>query len=349
MTDISRNDAARPTLTICTPTYNRSALLGELLERITQEVPEALAHRIEVVVSDNASTDDTPAMLERYHARLPRLRVVRLPENLGFDRNILSAVASASGRYCWLMGDDDLPLPGSIARVLAVLDEHPDLCGMTIDRVGRSFDLQRELPEDPLGHIPETVLLHGADEVFQSLAYYLGFISAQVVHRDTWMEVVRSCPVDEFCNAYVHIYMMGAMLQRRAPWLVLRERLVVWRADNDSALSQGYYRRTEIDVVGYEQIARGLFGPDSATYKIMRDVIATGPLRYGVTKARLANAWTLDARKTRQLALRYYSRSLKFWLFTAPFVFAPAGIDPLLRFGQRIVHRRRARRLGLIS
>ena len=340
---------AQPALSICTPTYNRSGLLAELLDRIGEEVPGALANRIEIVISDNASSDDTPAVVERYRKHLPNLTVVRHAENLGFDRNMLAAVASASGRYCWLMGDDDLPLPGSIARVLAVLDEYPDLCGMTIDRVGRSFDLKRELPEDPLGHVPETILLEGADEVFQRIAYYLGFISAQVVHRDTWMEVVRSCPVDEFCNAYVHIYMIGAMLQRRSPWLVLRERLVIWRADNDSALSQGYYRRTEIDVVGYEQIARGLFGTDSATYKVMRDMMATGPLRYGVIKARLAKAWGPDARKTRKLALKYYAWSPKFWLVAAPFVFAPAGIDPLLRLGQRIVHRRRARRLGLIS
>lgn len=340
---------SQPALSICTPTYNRAALLRELLERIVEEVQGDLANRIEVVVSDNASSDDTPAVVESYRKNLPHLTVVRHAENLGFDRNMLAAVASASGRYCWLMGDDDLPQPGSIARVLAVLNDYPNLCGITIDRVGRSFDLKTELPEDPLGHVPETVVLYGPDEVFQLFAYYLGFISAQVVHRDTWMEVVQSGRVDEFCNAYVHVYMIGAMLQRRAPWLVLRERLVVWRADNDSALSQGYYRRTEIDVVGFEQISRSLFGVGSATYKIIRDKMAIGPFRYGITKTRLANAWVPEAQKTRKLALKYYSRSPKFWLVTAPFVFAPAGVDSLLRLGQRVVHRRRARRLGLFS
>ena len=342
-------EPVQPILSICTPTYNRSALLEQLLERIAEDLPDALADKVEIVISDNASDDGTPAMIERYRTRLRRLNVVRHAENMGFDRNMLAAVAGASGRYCWLMGDDDLPLPGAIARILDIVSANPKLCGMTIDRVGSSFDLTTELPEDPLGHVPNTILLHGAEEVFQSIAYYLGFISAQVVHRETWMEVVRSCPVDEYCNAYVHIYMIGACLQRRAPWLVLRERLVLWRADNDSALGQGYYRRMEIDVVGYEQIARGLFGADSPTYRILRDMIAAGPFRYGITKARMAKSWASDAGRTRKLALRYYSRSLKFWLVTAPFVFAPSAIDPLLRVGRQMVRRRRARRLGLTA
>lgn len=336
----------QPALSITIPTYNRSALLRQLMNRIVAEVPPARAGDVEVVISDNASTDDTAAMVEEYRQSLPRLVLVRQVENLGYDRNMLAAVAAASGDYCWLMGDDDLPEPGAIERILTILDEQGDLCGITLDRVGRSFDLSRPLPEDPLGHIPETVELHGAAQVFEATAYYLGFISAQVLHRRTWMEVVETTPIDAFCNAYVHVYVIGAMLQRRPRWLILRERLVLWRGDNDSALAQGYYKRLEIDVVGFEQITRALFGPESSTYRHVRDMMARGPFRYGITKSRLAGAWPSDARPTRALALRYYASSLPFWLITAPFVFAPNGISPLLRLGQRIVHRRRARRVG---
>lgn len=348
MTDLAPSPA-RPLLSICIPSYNRAALLGELLDRLAQDLVGDLAETVEVVVSDNASPDDTPATVACYGPRIPRFVAVRQAENIGSDRNFLAVVAAARGRYAVLMGDDDLPEPGGVARIVAVLRAHPGIAGMTVDRYGRSFDLKTRRSEDALGHFAGTEMLDGADAVFTRLTEYIAFMSAQIFDRALWMEVARTKPVEQFFNAYIHLYVFANLLQRNPKWLVLKERLVTWRADNDSFMANGRFRRMEIDVVGYEQIARACFGVDSPTYIAIRETIAGQNFRMHITAARMEGVWdkAMQAR-TRQLAMKYYARSPRFWIATAPILFMPQRLLPLLKYAQQKVHDRRARRIGMM-
>ena len=339
-----------PELTICIPSYNRAALLGELLERIATELKDGLSDRVEVVVSDNASPDHTQAIAESYREHIQRFIYVRQTENIGPDRNFLASVAAASGKYCWLMGDDDMPEPGGIARVLQVIREHSDLAGLSVDRYARSFDLKTRRPEDIFPNFSETTILDGPDAVFSQITEYLGYLSGQIVNRQLWSDISRNHPVGDFLNAYVHIYVFAEMLKRNPKWLVLKERLVTWRADNDSFMGSGRYRRMEIDVVGYEQIARACFGANSATYATIRDTIATQNMRMHITAARMEGSWDREMQaRTRRLAMKYYARSPRFWLVTAPFIFMPTELLPLLKYAQKKVHDRRARRIGMLN
>jgi glycosyltransferase involved in cell wall biosynthesis len=64
-----------PTLSLCIPTHNRARFLEYLLNRFL-EWP-ALPFGYEIVVSDNASSDDTKEVVEKALARLPHLRYLR--------------------------------------------------------------------------------------------------------------------------------------------------------------------------------------------------------------------------------------------------------------------------------
>jgi len=92
-----------PSLSICIPTYNRSKLLAELLDSIILQNEPG----IEVVVSDDASPDDTADVVAFYTGKLPNLKYIRQDKNIGLDRNFRAVVEAASGDYVWLMGDDD--------------------------------------------------------------------------------------------------------------------------------------------------------------------------------------------------------------------------------------------------
>lgn len=339
---------SHPLLSICIPSYNRAALLGELLDQIVLGLTDDLKYLVEVVVSDNASPDHTGEVVARFTSSIKNLVSIRQVENIGSDRNFLACVAGASGTFVWLMGDDDLPEPGGIARIIQVIRDHPQIAGLTMDRIGRSFDLETRRSEDALANFRDTTMLRGADVVFTRLTEYIAFISAQVFNRALWTDVVNSEPVEEFFNAYVHMYVFANMLKRNPEWLVLKERLVTWRADNDSFMSSGRFRRMEIDVVGYEQIARACFGADSAAYAHIRDVVATQNFRMHITAARMEGVWDADMqRRTRQLAMKYYAKSIRFWAVTSPFLFLPNSILPVLKYAQAQVHRRRARRIGI--
>jgi abequosyltransferase len=115
-------------LTICIPTYHRAALLERQLEWLANELDGAdWQADCEVIVSDNCSEDDTPQVIERYRSRFGQFQANRNAENLGWMRNFLYCLNAASGRYTWIIGDDDLIYKGALAYVVKTLKAQPDL------------------------------------------------------------------------------------------------------------------------------------------------------------------------------------------------------------------------------
>ncbi len=111
-----------PLVSILVPTYNRANQLSAALDSAL-----AQSHRpIEIVVSDNASSDETPSICQRYAMRHPELRVVRHDENCGPTRNFESLRDVAHGEYMMFLGDDDWLDVDYVSRCLEVFREHPD-------------------------------------------------------------------------------------------------------------------------------------------------------------------------------------------------------------------------------
>ena len=93
---------SRPLITIAIPTYNRASLVSDC-------VKSALAQsyrNIEVLVSDNASEDNTVTTLKSINDE--RLRILTNSENVGANRNFDKCVREAKGDYLVLAGDDTL-------------------------------------------------------------------------------------------------------------------------------------------------------------------------------------------------------------------------------------------------
>lgn len=116
-------------LSIGIPTRNRAGYLGELLAALEAQVRESGVgeDELEIQVSDNASTDGTGELGAAVAARLPHLRYSRNPANLGPQGNYHKLVETARGRYRWILGDDDIVLPGALVHTLEVLRGDPGL------------------------------------------------------------------------------------------------------------------------------------------------------------------------------------------------------------------------------
>lgn len=110
----------RPLLSAVIPTRNRARMVGEAVE-------SALCQRhgeVEVIVVDDASTDDTAAVLARSFAS--RIRLVRLPERRGAGAARNAGVRLASGELVAFLDDDDLWLPGKLDAELRVFERFPE-------------------------------------------------------------------------------------------------------------------------------------------------------------------------------------------------------------------------------
>jgi glycosyltransferase involved in cell wall biosynthesis len=113
----------RPTVTIAIPTYNRADKLAHLLSALAEEIADQdLASRLTILVADNASSDHTAEVVREFSARPPAVKYYRQPRNVGFDGNVRSLYERATTDFVWFFGDDDVPLPGAIRRVLDVLE-----------------------------------------------------------------------------------------------------------------------------------------------------------------------------------------------------------------------------------
>ncbi len=120
--DDANDAAARPLLTIAIPTWNRSALLDLCLSQVVPQVA-AFPGRVELIVSDNCSSDDSGDVVRRHIEDGVPIRYVRNAENVGADRNFVQCYALARGQYFMLLGDDDVVVDGGLAALLRVLGE----------------------------------------------------------------------------------------------------------------------------------------------------------------------------------------------------------------------------------
>lgn len=109
-----------PRLTIAIPTVNRAKLLGRAIESaLAQSSPD-----IEIIVSDNGSTDETPAVIERYANR--GLRTFRHPSTMSAARHGQFLIEQAKGEFFLGLSDDDFLEPEFASEVLAAFDRHPE-------------------------------------------------------------------------------------------------------------------------------------------------------------------------------------------------------------------------------
>jgi glycosyltransferase involved in cell wall biosynthesis len=103
-------------VSVIIPTHNRAALLPRAVESA-----RAAGEGVEVIVADDASTDETPEVCRA----LAGVRYLRLEHNSGQAAARNAAVSASGSEYVAFLDDDDLRLPGSLDRQLDALERDP--------------------------------------------------------------------------------------------------------------------------------------------------------------------------------------------------------------------------------
>jgi glycosyltransferase involved in cell wall biosynthesis len=113
--------AASPRVVALVPAWRAAAFIGPTLEALSAQTYPNL----EILISDDASPDDTAAVCERFAERDPRVRVIRQPRNLGWVGNVNALLATARGDHLVFAFHDDLLLPAYVERCVAALAANP--------------------------------------------------------------------------------------------------------------------------------------------------------------------------------------------------------------------------------
>ena len=164
MTDTHKRIPAS-TVTVAIPTYNRSALLKiSLASVLAQDYPD-----FQVVVIDNASTDDTEQVVRSFAD--PRVRYLRNETNIGAFRNSNRAIEVNTSPYLTVFQDDDIMLPGFLRESVAALEQHPNIAfsftaTSGIDVEGQAVAVEAEKQSDLIPH----GIIRGYDFLHQIVA-----------------------------------------------------------------------------------------------------------------------------------------------------------------------------------
>ncbi len=143
------------------PVRNGARFLAETLDSL---LAQSYAD-FELLISDNASTDETPSICRAYVARDPRVRYLRSDVDLGLAGNYNLLFREAQGKYFKWAAADDLHEPDYLKRCVEVLDRDPSVVlaygrsrfidenGKPVEETDPGFDLQDEAARERLRYV----------------------------------------------------------------------------------------------------------------------------------------------------------------------------------------------------
>jgi abequosyltransferase len=259
-------------LSICIPTYNFGAFIGETLQSILPQLEEG----VEVVVLDGGSTDDTSAVVESLQRRYPTLRYERREERGGIDRDMARTVDLAQGEYCWLFCADDVMKPGAIRRMLENLNTNCDVyvCGMTLC----TLDMQ-PLAEHRVSKIKtesqfDLAVAHDRESYFKqalTTTAFFSFASSLTFKKSRWDAIGLD---EEFVGSlWAHVARFFQMIPGGLRLHYLPESYLFKRTENDSFMDKGLVHRYAIAIDGYHRLADAHFQVDSPEAQHIRRAV----------------------------------------------------------------------------
>jgi GT2 family glycosyltransferase len=136
-------------VSVIIPTHNRVRLLKASLESVLRQTHTS----IEVIVVDDAGTEDVQALLTQYDGNI---RYIRNEKNLGLAGTRNQGIAAASGDYIAFLDDDDLLEPTKIEKQVAILESNPEV---DVVYCGYYYLFEDEKPIYPNVTLPEGEIL----------------------------------------------------------------------------------------------------------------------------------------------------------------------------------------------
>jgi glycosyltransferase involved in cell wall biosynthesis len=304
---------SQPLLTIAIPTYSRASYLQQTLDQLRSEIIGHHLDNIEIVVSDNASPDNTRQVVADAISPEFEIRYLRNSDNVGPDANIAQCFNIAKGYYVLILGDDDLFYDGSLKWLMTVLrqKEYGVVC---MRPYGFDVDFRQEYPSQ-----------FGCEKVFYNAGHFLTaigplvtLISGCVINKNCLLEIDANI----FCGrnlVQVHLVLEAALNVKKN--LYSSRYHMACKRNN----SGGYdYIQVFVESLGNILDTYQAHGLSNESILAFDKRMLLGHLSFYLLKQRLSDTGDQHANASR-LRLRYGSL-WQLWIFLMPIVFLPRFI-----------------------
>lgn len=274
--------AGEATVSVCMITYNHAQFVEQAVMSVIEQVAD---FKVDLIIGDDASTDDTPEILQRLRDQFPeRIKLELRKSNVGMMENFSSTLGRCNGKYIALLeGDDYWSDSSKLARQVAYLENNADfaLCfhPVAVSEGGKTVADRFTLP------VPEVTSI-------TDLARGNYMHTCSVMYRNG---LVKELPSD-FARSTVGDYFLHMLYARGGPIGRLPETMAVYRVHAGGVWSS--HKNIERKVLQYLDCMIGHF--DDQIDAILKE-------RYRKISARVFFALPPDSDRRAQLhdALKY--------------------------------------------
>jgi glycosyltransferase involved in cell wall biosynthesis len=319
-------------LSILIPTFNRSDDLENNLNVLCDQIGRGLLENcVEIIISDNLSTDSTEKICRNYVQKYPFVHYQKNSDNLGIDGNVVVAIEKAQGDYLWLLGDDDQVVPSGISYLLKQIELAKS---KSLGLIILNYDVyDKHLKVKLHGPVSRFQQIYSKDSILfvKNFSHLLTFLSIVVIDRKKTLHILNQSK-KYLGSLHLH-YFIAAHLALNCGYFFISKPLIKFRS-------------------GCSNLGAP-FWVSLVPYKILYDVGHSLQLGRRELKIALKNAfyhhvypWLFLAKLSNRLKFTYltecyssYFLVFGFWTRALPLYLIPQFCVDFARFCRRFVRK----------
>ncbi len=242
------------TLSVVIPNYNHAHFVSEALQAILDQ-----SHRpVEVIVIDDASTDNSVEIIEGFARRDPILRLYRNDRNQGVLFSMNRGLNLATGDYVTWAAADDRICPGLYEKSMELLTKHPEagLCSSLLRLIGKDGDDRGWIKSPLVSNSPSFL---SPEKVLGTLTRYGFWFQGQTVicRRDAVLSATHGFDPQLFHHADQFVFLAVAL---KFGACFIPEILATWRV-MDSGYAETMFNNVEVSRTAFERVTRMMRSP----------------------------------------------------------------------------------------
>lgn len=249
-------------LTIVIPTFNRARTLALLLEALNKQL-KGFENQVDIIVGDNASTDETQSITHSFLTSCPTAIILRHAKNIGPDENFCRCLDRVQTKYFWIIGDDDLPKSSILKSILEFLTaQNPDLLYLNSEWMPV---ITNENDGKKLDHLSAITL--SRQEFSRQVNVWITFISGMIINRERLFFLQPDLNIRQFTgSSLVQLGWVLPLLMKGDRFLLIHQPCILATSGNS-----GGYKILEVFATNFLKILNIFFDEKSIESKLIRN------------------------------------------------------------------------------